>query len=250
MLMRKRRSYAEVYNDMDGEVVNVFRVLRNPMTAIELQRLLSLTPYSREEFERSYEPTDDPVEQARRTVFKSFSGFGSAAVTAVSATAAGSGFKPSTGFRNNSNRSGTTPAHDWMNYPPNIPAFTERLAGVVIENKDGLKVMEQIDSPETLHYVDPPYVHGTRALRKHRIPQSYRYEMTDDDHRQLAAVLHRLTGMVTLSGYPGDLYDDLYSDWQSIDRQSFADGARPRTERLWLNPACSNATPSLFRSES
>lgn len=240
VLLRKHRSYAEVYNDLDGEIVNVFRVLRDLRQVDELKRLLELTPYSRKEFENAYEPVDDPVEQARRTIFKSFGGFGSAAVTGISATAAGAGFRPSTGFRNNSTRSYTTPAHDWLNYPSHVASFTKRLQGVVIENRDALTVMQQMDDQTTLHYVDPPYVHDTRALKKHRTPQSYKHEMTDEDHVALAEILHGLKGMVVLSGYPSQLYAETYKGWETRDRDAHADGARDRVERLWLNPAVSD----------
>jgi DNA adenine methylase len=63
--------------------------------------------------------------------------------------------------------------------------------------------------------------------------------MTDDDHRRLAAVLHQVRGMVVLSGYPTELYDDeLFGDWERHERHAVADGARMRTEVVWLNKAC------------
>ena len=80
VLLRKARSYAEVYNDLDGEVVNVFRVVRDHGPC--LKEKLYYTPFSRDEFKRSYEETDDPIERARRTIARSFMGFGSNAVTA------------------------------------------------------------------------------------------------------------------------------------------------------------------------
>src|SRR5690606_36400469 len=168
VLMRKPRSYAEVYNDAWGDVVNVFRVLRDQPD--ELARLLHLTPFSREDFDLCSERAHDPIEQARRTIYRSLAGFGSAAVNG----------KYTTGFRANSNRSGTTPAQDWMNYPPHVRTFAERLRGVVIENRDAWDVMRQHDSPETLHYVDPPYMHETRNMRRGNA--AYEREMTAEDH--------------------------------------------------------------------
>ena len=223
VLLRKPRAYSEVINDLDGEVVNLFRVLRDRTDAKELQRLLRLTPFARTEFEESYTASLDPVEQARRTVVRSFMGFGSNA------------HNQPTGFRANSNRSGTTPAHDWANYPDGMDRLTARLQGVVIEARPAQAILRQHDAPDALHYVDPPYVHETRATGQQT---NYRHEMTDDDHRSLAVTLHGLSGMVMLSGYPCDLYDrELYQDWQRLTRAHHGDGACDRTECLWFNPA-------------
>lgn len=235
VLLRKPRSYAEVYNDLDGEIVSLFRVLRNPSQARELIRLLKLTPFARDEFELSYVIADDPIEQARRTIARAFMGFGSAAAT---------GHK--TGFRANSNRSGTTPAHDWANYPFKLMDIVERLQGVVIENRDAIEVIRQHDGPKTLHYVDPPYPEVTRSQKSRRSPL-YRYEMTDDQHRELAEVLRSVEGMVVISGYPCELYDgELYPDWRRVTCDALADGARERTEVLWISPTAEEASLPLF----
>ena len=228
VLMQKPRSYAEVYNDLDGEIVNVFKVLRNPTQARELLRLLQLTPYAREEFYLSYLIDGDPIEQARRTIARSFMGFGSAAAT---------GYQ--TGFRSNCNRSGTTPAHDWAHYPRTLTQIIERLNGVVIENRPAVDVIRQHDGSQTLHYIDPPYVFDTRYQVNHNGHMEYRHEITDDQHRELAEVLHSVAGMVVISGYACPLYEELYQDWHRVNRKTFADGASARTESLWINP---NAT--------
>lgn len=234
VLMRKPRSYAEVYNDQWSVVVNVFRVLRDPEQAARLEQLLRLTPYSREEYEATetahLADLADPVELARRTILRSFAGFGSASTNGDFAT----------GFRSNSNRSGTTPAHDWVNYPSHVTRFTERLAGVCIEHRPAVDVIRQHDSPRTLFYVDPPYPHSTRNMARGNA--AYACEMSDDDHRDLAATLRTVSGMVVLSGYPCDLYDrELYPDWTREERPHHADGARDRTEVVWLNAACAEA---------
>lgn len=224
VLLRKPRSYGEVYNDLDGEIVNVFRVLRD--RGDELRKVLELTPFARSEFLESYQPSNDPLEQARRTIVRSFQGFGSAAICGESS-----------GFRSKSNRSGTTPAQDWRNYPSHIPELVERLRGVVIEQKDAIEIMSKHDSHDTLHYVDPPYVHSTRSgkTRGTVTRRAYKFEMTDDQHCVLADHLHALRGLVVVSGYRCDLYDDLYSDWHRLDRVTHADGARERVECLWLS---------------
>lgn len=228
VLLRKPRSYAEVYNDLDDHVVGLFRVLQDALQAARLIELLRLTPFARAEFELAYQPSDDPVEAARRLIIRSFMGFGS------------NGTHRPTGFRVNSNRSGTTPAHDWSNYPDSLLAVVERFKalsaeshGVTIEHKDAVEVMRQHDGPDTLHFVDPPYLLGTRG----DCQADYAHELSDDDHRALLDALRGLRGMVVLCGYPSAMYDDALADWERVEREALADGARPRTEVLWINPA-------------
>jgi DNA adenine methylase len=223
VLLRKPRAYAEVINDLNDDVVNLFRVLRSDKESLRLIAELQLTPFARQEFEQSYEPTEDCVENARRLIIRSFMGFGSFPANGSN-----------TGFRSNNNRSGTTPSHDWMNYPKCLHLIIERLQGIVIEHRDAVICMKQHDSKHTLFYVDPPYVHETRTKA---MQQAYTHEMLNDDHEQLAECLHNLQGMVVLSGYRCPLYDDLYRTWERIDFSAFADGARKRIESLWLNPA-------------
>lgn len=217
VLLRKPRSYAEVYNDLDDEVVNLFRVMRSDR-AQELAEMLRLTPFAETEFLGCYIPADDPVERARRLVVRSFMGFGS------------NGHQRKTGFRSNSNRLGTTPARDWRNYPDALVAIIERLAGVVIQSRDARDVMVGHDGPQTLHYVDPPYVAGTRDAGA-----DYAHEMSDSDHADLLTCLRGLQGMVILSGYAHPLYDDALTGWRRIERRALADGARARVEVLWMN---------------
>jgi DNA adenine methylase len=236
VLMLKPRSYGEVYNDRDDEVVNIFRVLRDPASAAELRRRLELTPFARTEFKAAYKEATDDIDRAHKMIIRAFMGFGSASMTR----------KHYTGFRFNSNRSGTTPATDWTNWPKAIEAMTRRLMGVVIENKDFAEVIADHDEPATLIYCDPPYVHATRSSLKNRNGNRndghyYRHDMNDDDHRRLSEVLHDARGMVLVSGYDGELYDRLYRGWERRERQHMADGARPRTEVMWLNPACAQA---------
>ena len=240
VLMRKARSYAEVYNDLDGDVVNLFRVLRDPDTGAALREALRLTPFAREEFKTACDHVDEPIERARRMVVRSYMGFGSNASTSMKNRAAfrnGAGDRKSTermktGFRAVSNLSGTTPAHDWANYPECMDAMIQRLRAVVIECRPAVEILRQHDGPQTLHYVDPPYVHATRKKGQEK---NYTHEMTDEDHRELANVLHGLEGMVVLSGYQSALYADLYHGWNSVSRKAMADGARERTETLWFN---------------
>ena len=222
VLIRKARSYGEVYNDLNDEVVNLFQIARD--RGPELICLLEATPYSRREFDLSYIPSTDPLEMARRTLVRSLMGFGT------------NFFRPNkdgsicrTGFRTCTSRRGSTPATDWMRYPANLALVIERLRGVVIENRDALEVMASHDGPDTLHYVDPPYVATTR-----NVGPDYSHEMTIKDHRKLAAFLKKLKGKVIVSGYPSPLYKKLFSGWRTATCKTLADGARPRTEMLWL----------------
>lgn len=224
VLMRKPRSHAEVVNDLDGSIVNLFQVMRD--RGDELRHALRLTPFAREEFEMAWEPTEDSLESARRTIVRAFMGFGSAAATESRPNG-----RIMTGFRGISDRSGTTPAHDWVNYPECMEAMIQRLQGVVIENRAALEVIDRYDSPSTLFYLDPPYVMDTRADAE----PDYRHEMTDADHTAMAEVLLRVKGKVVLSGYHSALYDRLYADWQRVEKDTYADGARARVEVLWMN---------------
>jgi DNA adenine methylase len=232
VLLHKPRAHCEVYNDINDEIVNVFRVLREPSQAARLARAIELTPFARTEFELAYEPSDDPIEQARRTVCRAFMGFGSGAAFS----------KHATGFRTGARGERTaSAASDLLTWPAEVPAFVERLRGVTIESRDAAYLMARTDGPGTLFYVDPPYPHATRASAR-GVRAKYAQELTDDDHRRLAGVLQDLQGMVVLSGYPCDLYDqELFAGWERHERQALADGARKRTEVVWLNPACSEA---------
>lgn len=237
ILLRKAPAYAEIINDLDGGVVNLFRVCRDPEMSARLVREIELTPFAREEFELSYQETDDPVERARRLIALAFMGFGSNAHC-----------KRTTGFRANSNRSVTTPAHDWRAWPKALVEIIERLRGVVVENRDAREVMMQHDSPQTLHYVDPPYVWDTRSQRspsdaKYR---RYNYELDDAGHLDLLRVLKGLRGYVVLSGYPSPLYDDNLKGWLRVTTKAHADGAADRVEVLWINPEAAAKLDSVL----
>ncbi|MBK1614983.1 DNA methyltransferase [Rubrivivax gelatinosus] len=230
VLIQKPRVYAEVYNDLDGEVVNFFRVLRDPRMRADLVEACRLTPYAREEFDLSYQPTDDAVERARRCCVRAAMGYGSAGAT-----------KASTGFRTDTRRKYGTAQHNWADYPGSLGAIGERFAGVLIENRDAIAVMEDHDGPDTLHFVDPPYVYSTRHMRNRG---GYRHELDDDGHRRLLETLKGLSGMVVLSGYRSGLYDAALADWQRFETEARISGRRGaslRTECVWLNRACSAA---------
>lgn len=231
VLMRKKPARAECYNDLDGLVVNVFRVLRDPAKAAELQRRIALTPFARAEFEWSYQDPLDDIDSAHKLIIKSFMGHGSDGATRSCRT----------GFRAKATGSYRAfPSNAWAQWHESILLFTERLKPVLIEQRDGIEVMQRLDSAFTLHYVDPPYVAATRtAIADGRgKTHGYRHEMSDDDHCRLLDTLRELQGMVVLSGYPHELYDASLRDWRRVTTTALADGARQRTEVLWINPAC------------
>lgn len=242
ILLRKDRAYAEVINDLDSDIVNLFRVLRDPIKAAALLDALRLTPFARAEFLASNRKGHrNGIERARRLIVRSFMGFSSASTF----------FGHSTGFRSNSNRSGSTPAHDWANYPDELSHIVDRMRGVIVEHRNAVDVIARHDEPDALIYCDPPYVRETRTFKRRTSGQVYRHDFTDDDHRRLAAALHQVKGMVLLSGYSCPLYDaELFPDWHRVSIASYADGAKPRTEVLWMNAAAKAALPqpSLFES--
>lgn len=235
VLLQKSRVAAELYNDLDGVVVNVFRVLQDPDKAARLLRRIELTPYARAEFDLTYTKPKDDVEAAVFTVVRSFMGHGTDAITRTCRT----------GFRAKMSDSRSFASAAWATWPSSVATFVERLRGVLIENRDASDIMLRVDGAATLFYVDPPYVTSTRrSLDNGRgSVHGYRHELGDEDHRKLAKLLRSLKGMVLLSGYHSPLYDRLYRGWGRVEREALADGARPRTEVLWFNPACARRMP-------
>lgn len=231
LLLQKPRAYAEVYNDLDGDIVNFFRVLRDPAQRARLIEAVALTPYARDEFEQSWLPATDPIERARLLVIRAQMGFGSAGAS-----------KATTGFRIDTRRKHGTAQHLWSEYPSAIEDAGQRFSGVMIENRPAIDVMRQHDGQDTLLFVDPPYMHETRV----RVPRTgyYRHEMSSADHEQLLEFLCSASAMVMLCGYDTDLYHQRLPGWavhRTRARISASRGTVLRTEVLWLNPACAAA---------
>ncbi|WP_353980856.1 DNA adenine methylase [Salinicola endophyticus] len=225
VLLQKPRSYAEVYNDLDGDVVNLFEVLRSSQQRAWLIEQVALTPYARLEFERAWDPAQDPIERARRLLIRAHMGFGTAGAT-----------RGNSGFRTDTRRAHGTTQHHWQRLPSVIGRVAERLSGVLIENRDALTVIAQHDSPRTLHYVDPPYLGETRESG-HR--HAYSHELSDQRHVELLERLRLAKGYVILSGYDAALYREALRDWRMTRRHVQASaqrGSGRRTECLWLNP--------------
>lgn len=240
VILRKPRASIEVYNDLDDDVVNLFRVLREPEKGEQLISLLELTPFARTEFDAAYIHTDEPVERARRMVVRSFMGHGTG----------GSRIDRTTGFRATNVRANVDPSHSWMSYPDSLRAVIRRLKGVAIEHRPASDLIADRDAPDALFYIDPPYVHSTRSQKRTRGAPSHGYlhEMSDEDHVALLEQLNQLEGMVVLSGYDCDLYHARLDGWRRLEKRASADGnsGTERLEAIWLNPAA--ACPDLLRA--
>lgn len=216
VLLAKPCARLEVYNDLDGDMVTLFRVLRDQPEA--LAAAIALTPFAREEHKASYQEADTDLERARRVLIRSHFGHGS------------SGIHRATGFRAAGLRAGTLPVHGWMSLPETIRRAAERMRGVVIEQRPAIDVMLAHDGGSVVHYVDPPYLPETRDKGR-----DYRHEMTRDDHGALLECLLSLRGHVVLSGYASNLYDQALLGWRRIEIKSMADRAAERTEVIWCN---------------
>jgi DNA adenine methylase len=224
VLLRKPRSKIEVYNDLDSQVYGFFKVLPDPDQCAHLIKLIHLTPFSREEFDLSYEPTADPVEAARRFCARCFFGHGTSSMDPGD----------SNGYRSVDINSGKSYAREWVGIPRAIATAAQRFLGVTIENLDFRRLIPKFDSKQTLFYVDPPYPLSVRSNGG----KGYVHELTEEDHKQLAWFLKRSPAKVVLSGYRCDLYDRLYCDWRRDEKKTNANGQRgavSRTEVIWMN---------------
>lgn len=240
VLLRKPISNNEVYNDINNEVVALFRVLRDSKAAAELEKMVALTPYSRVEFEMAQLPADSDIEIARRLLVRANMAFGSGGATYQVG-----------GFRTYTNRPGKSLAAHWRETGEKIMIVANRLSGVIIENKDAVSLINEHARKDTLFYLDPPYLHNTRNAA----PEAYKDEMSDDQHIALLSSIKRLAkankGMFVLSGYASELYDDILINdgWRKQSRQVSASGRKGgviRTECLWLSPNCMPGQMDLF----
>lgn len=223
VLLKKPRSKFEIYNDLDGEVVNVFKVCRD--RSKELMEVLRYTPYAREEFDLSYQAADDDLERARRMIVRSFFTFSPASISG----------RITTGFRGATINQEANVAEQWASYPDCLQNIVQRLQGVVIENDDWKKVTKRNDKRTTLHYLDPTYVASTRY--KGNNTKCYRHEMTDDDHVEMCEfVKFELEGFRIISGYENEIYSHHLKDWTKVSKTAHADHAKDRIETIWISP--------------
>jgi DNA adenine methylase len=225
VLINREPSPVETYNDLDGGVVNFFRVLREQKD--ELVEAIGLTPFSREEYEQALDYSDPKVtalERARRFYI------------CARQTRTGLAQKGSKGRWAHcllTSRAGMAGAVSrWLGSVEDLPEIAQRLLRVQIEHAPALEVIERYDNEETLFYCDPPYPHGSRGDKS-----AYAHEMTDDQHRALAKMLKNVRGKVALSGYHCKLNEELYGDWNFTEAPSkkIHSTKDTRVEVLWAN---------------
>lgn len=236
VLLRKPPAKLETWNDLHGRLVNFFTVLRSRPD--ELVRALELTPYARDEYDAAASPADDPLEDARRFYVLAWQG-----------RVGGAGGAFSHGWRytctaQNPNGGRTSPAVEFGDLD-HLRAIAGRLQRVQIEHDDARAVIGRYDRPDVLHYIDPPYVVSTRGACHTR----YAHELTDQEHSELAELLHQVIGMVVLSGYHCLLYDEFYGDWSRFEAPAVIDSGRVGVEVLWCNPAAAAALERVRPSQ-
>ena len=225
ILINRQPSPVETYNDLDGEVVNFFRVLRDRREA--LIKAIALTPFSRREFELAISPSSETIsdlERARRFFIRARQVRTGLAQTASAGRWAHCLLTSRAGMAGAVSR--------WLGSIDGLAAVTQRLQRVQIENSPAIEVIQRYDSSETLFYCDPPYPHESRGDR-----HAYAYEMSDAEHEKLAYILHNVKGNVAISGYDSTIMHQLYGDWHKIvaPAKSCHSTKQLRTEVLWTN---------------
>jgi len=220
VLFSKKPSPIETVNDLDENVTNLFRLVRD--SPKELARRISTTPYSRHEYDMTFDrlvPVDD-FEKARVFLVQCWQGHGFRT----------NGYK--VGWKNDvQGREKAYALSNWYRLPDWILQTTERLRQVQIECRPALEVIKRHRYDNVLIYADPPYVLSARTAKQ------YRHEMTDADHIELLEALDDHPGPVLLSGYACELYDSRLTHWTRKTARAFAEGGREREEVLWINPA-------------
>lgn len=235
VLLQKEPSRLEVYNDLDGDIVNFFSVLRGRRD--ELIEQIELTPFARDELLLSSIPSADPLERARRFYVKCWQAF-----------QPGSGYDSSPSWRFQKSWARGKSSLDEWNRVGHLLEVAARFKLVQVENRPAEEVISRFDEPTTLFYVDPPYLESTRTMATQ---SRYRYEMSDEDHQRLAALLRKVQGMVIVSGYGSKLYDDLYRGWTRMSKTTTTNGNSVSVEYLWLSPSVVDAKHlPLFAAQS
>jgi DNA adenine methylase len=203
----------EILNDLDGDLVNFFRVIQSPPTRDDLLALLALTPYSREEITHTFaEPRTDPVGRAADFCIRVSMSFNHVN-------------REGCGFATRLNNNRCTDLEKWVKLPERILETAGRLKGVILENYPATKVIARYDDPDCLIYCDPPYHIGAKERFVH-----------EQNHSVLAEMLHNTKSMVVLSGVESDLYERYYSNWHKVTKNSMNMKSGHVTDCLWMSP--------------
>lgn len=211
----KEPSGHEVINDLNGSVVNLFRVLRDRTE--DLCWALETTPWAREEYDSSDALAIDDLDAARRFVVRLWQAH-------ASDLAKKTGWK-SRGIRQ---RAGGM-SHRWQKVPDQLRVLAWRLSDAEIEHRPALEVIGRHAGPDCLIYADPPYLHDTRTQHM------YGHEMTDTEHAALLVALLRHPGPVVVSGYAHDMYDDAFTGWaRTVVKAPKVEKGASRNEILWV----------------
>jgi DNA adenine methylase len=227
VLFNKLAAKIETVNDIDGNVVNLFKVIREKPN--ELAKAVGFTPYSRDEYYRSFELLEQElsdVERARVFLIRCW-------------MARGGKTSDRTGWRHNIDVSTMNALPDWNVLPETILAAAKRLKEVQIECQDAVTLIERYNREDCLIYADPPYLLETRTQRH------YAHEMSNEEHIKLLEVLNKHRGFVLLSGYDNELYNDLLPSWTKITKMAQTEAAQVKQEVLWLNPQTTNSHHQL-----
>lgn len=216
VFFRKARSPIETVNDLDGDVVNFFRVLRADPE--RMARTVRMIPFARAEYDDAWEnPGTEEFDRAVRFLVRSKMAFGKRLNTK-------SGFKIDV-----AGREAGYACEQWNALPEEIRVCAQRLKDAQIENRPALDVIRRFNAEGVVMYLDPPYLTQTRTGR------AYRHEMTDADHEELLQELLKTRARVILSGYASPMYDDALMDWHRRERRAYAQGGAARTEVIWCN---------------
>lgn len=216
VFFNKHKCHIETINDLHGEVVNYFKVLRdNPDSLING---IQMTPYSREEYDNSYtiKENETNIERARKFCVRCWQGFGCANLY-------------HNGFKSGQQTVSPNPAKAWDKLPSTLQLASERLKGVQIECLDALELIRRYDTEDVFIYCDPPYLLDTRKSNL------YKHEMTNEQHIELLNLLKNHKGKVLISGYDNDLYNSILVGWNKEYKDTLAEQGLKRTECLWMN---------------
>lgn len=233
VFFNKNPGAVETINDLDSNIVNLFRVLRERPD--ELKHVLELTPYSREEYDLSFEPCDDPVEKARRYMVKT--------TQAIGAKLAGSS---KCGWRNHKQMKIGGTACKWGGITETIDVAAARLRGdsthlVQIEHMDAMRLIERYDSPDVLMYLDPPYVRSAR-----RSGALYAHEMDNTEHAELLDIITKSRAKIIISGYESDVYNSALAGWNKDSTMCQTTSTEMALETIWMNYAPSEKQLTLW----